>query len=180
MVKGDLTTIGALALVAILALSGCAAESDPTAQMTLVQSKGATQLLRNEVASRVPGAALLNIEETEDKSFGCGTDVDSATRFWMSGIEFNINSGEAKNTQAIATDLIKTFEGEGWDATTQQGSGSSTTLMQNKSSKQEMRVTVTEDPDGDGLGAMIGVAVSGPCVKTDGVDSDEVMKLEKR
>ena len=52
--------------------------------------------------------------------------------------------------------------------------------MQNTSSKQEMTVSVTEDPDGDGLGAMIGVTVSGPCVKTDGPESDEVKKLEGR
>lgn len=180
MVRADRTVVLAIALVAAFTVTGCAAEVDPTAQQTLVQTKGATQLLRNEVASRVPTASLLNVEETEDKSYGCGTDLNSSTRFWQSGIEFNVNSGEAANVQAIATDLIESFAGEGWDATTQQGSGSSTSLMQNKASKQEMTVSVTEDEDGDGLGAMIGVRVAGPCVKTAGPDSDEVKKLEGR
>ena len=178
MVRADQKIGMAFAIAATITLVGCAATNDPTTQQTLVQSKGVTQFLRNEVASRVPTAALLNVEETEDKSYGCGTDANSKTRFWQSGIEFNINSGEAANVQAIATKLIKSFEGEGWDATTQLGSGSSTSLMQNKSSKQEMTVSVTEDDNSDGLGAMIGVRVAGPCVKTDGPKSEEVTELE--
>ena len=163
-----------IALVATLA--GCTStESGPT----LADTKGPTQLLRNDAASRIPAEAVLTVGTKGDESLGCSLedDPDGLFRKWHSSIVMEINSGSAADIDTISADLSAGYTAEGWDEFLSEGSGSSTRTLQKKGSGAELRIETTEDADGDGLGATIAIDVFGQCVKTAGPDSDEVTKL---
>jgi len=182
MVKADqLRDVAALAIAVALAatLSACATEART---LNLADTKAPTQLLRNDAASRVPADAVLTVGEKGDGSEGCALDddPDGFMRKWHSSLVLEINSASAPNVDRIGTDLSTSYIDEGWDEFLSQGTGSSTRTLKRDGSRTQLRITTTDDVDGDGLGAMIAVDVFGQCVKTDGPNSDEVVQLGTR
>jgi len=179
MVKGDRTiaTLTALAFAVIVTLTGCSGDDGDTQR--LVDTKGPTQLLRNDAASRVDESLLLSADKKTDVSEACGLDdPDGLLRYWHSGITLNLDTSSSASAQEEGAKLVKSFVDQDWEESTQTGTGSSTSILENKASQQQIRVTVTFDDDSDGLGASVQIDVYGPCVKTGGPDSDEVQQLE--
>ena len=170
-------TLVVLSIALAVTLSGCGEEASGE---RLVDTKGPTQILRNDAASRVDKSLLLSADRKTDLSEGCGLadkDPKGLMRYWHSGINLNLDTSSAESAQSEGAKLVASYVDEGWEATTQAGSGSTTTILENKASAQEIRVTVT-DGAGGGLGAAITVDVYGPCVETAGPASDEVRNLE--
>lgn len=182
MVKVDRAR-SAAAVVIVLAmattLTGCASDDGA---ISLADTKAPTQLLRNDAASRVPGDAVLTVGEKGDGSEGCALDddPDGLMRKWHSSLVLEINSGSAPNVDVLSADLSKAYTDEGWDEFLSEGTGSSTRTLKKDGSRSQLRITTTDDADGDGLGATIAIDVFGQCVKTAGPNSDEVIKLGTR
>jgi hypothetical protein len=179
MVKGDRTiaTFAAIALALVVTLTGCSSDDGDTQR--LVDTKGPTQLLRNEAASRIDESLLISADKKTDVSEGCGlNDPDELKRYWHSGITLNLDTSSSASAQEQGEALVKSFVDQDWEESTQTGSGSSTSILENKASQQQIRVTVTYDGDNDGLGASVQIDVYGPCVTTGGPDSEEVQQLE--
>ena len=180
MVNGDHTiraTLVVLSIALAMTLSGCGEEASGE---RLVDTKGPTQILRNDAASRVDSSLLLSADRKTDLSEGCGLadkDPKGLLRYWHSGINLNLDTSSADSAETEGEKLVASYVKDGWEATTQSGSGSSTSILENKESEQEIRVTVTTG-GGGGLGAAITVDVYGPCVETGGPDSEEVRNLE--
>lgn len=169
----------AIALALVTTLSACAEEGGA---ITLADTKAPTQLLRNDAAGRVPTEAVLTVGEKGDGSEGCALDddPDELMRKWHSSIILEINSSSAPEVDGISADLSKTYIDEGWDEFLSQGTDSSTRTLKRSGSRSQLRITTTEDADGDGLGATIAIDVFGQCVKTEGPNSDEVTQLGTR
>ncbi|TBN55479.1 hypothetical protein EYE40_14855 [Glaciihabitans arcticus] len=181
MVKGDRIFRASLVVLSIAlaaTLSGCG--EDTASGERIVDTKGPTQILRNDAASRVDESMLLSADRKTDISESCGLeakDPDGLMRYWHSGINLNLDTSSAESAQSEGEKLVASYVSEDWEATTQSGSDGSTTILENKASEQEIRVTVTNGGSG-GLGAMITVDVYGPCVETGGPDSEEIKNLE--
>lgn len=168
----------ALALTIALAatLSACSSTETGT---SLADTKGPTQLLRNDVASRVPGEALLTVGEKGDEPVACALEDDPDKLFqkWRSSMVLEINSSFAATVSDLSSELSASYTSEGWDEFLSEGSGSSTRTLKKDGSRSQLVIETTEDTDGDGLGATIAIDVTGQCVKTAGPDSDEVTRL---
>ncbi|MGV8886411.1 MAG: hypothetical protein ACOH1T_12610 [Microbacteriaceae bacterium] len=168
--------LAALGLALAVTLTGCGASDDSSQR--LVDTKGPTQLLRNEAASRVDESLLLSVDKKTDISEGCGlNDPDELKRYWHSGINLNLDTSSAAGAEDTGEKLVASFVEQGWDVSTQSGSEGSTSILDNKDSQQQIRVTVVRDGDGDGVGAAVQIDVYGPCVVTGGPTSDEVKNL---
>jgi len=172
------TTVAILvALVPALILSGCG-ESTPTGP-TLSSTKGPAQLLRNEVADRVPPAAVDQIADPIDASVACGDN--GMKRAWRSSVLMFVAPDAAWRITSIADDLSGSLGEQGWKASTNESSPSiSQVTLKNAATNAVINLTVTQPVDEDGNGATLAIAADGPCVVTDGPDSDEVKKLEGR
>jgi hypothetical protein len=160
------------AIVLLLALTGCTAAP---AELTLVETKSTVQLLRNETATRVPKDVLLSVVKSEDRSEAC--DIGDPIRSWRSSVTLNISAQRAQEARQLWADLVASYVDEGW----RQGNvGDREAVLTTTESVATIDILVTEDADRDGDGASIIVLVTGPCVTTDGYDSDEVAQLEGR
>ena len=168
-----------IALAVVSSLAACASSEEG---IRLADTKGPTQLLRNDAAARVPSDWILTLGEKGDGSVGCAldNDPDGLMRKWQSSTVLEIDSSSADDVQRISADLSESYIEEGWDEFLSQGTGSSTRTLKKDGSRTQLVITTTEDADGDGLGASIGIDVLGQCVKTDGPESDEVKQLGTR
>lgn len=164
------------AVVLVATLSAC---SSTDGAVSLADTKGPTQLLRNDAASRVPSDALLTVGTKGDEPLGCALedDPDQLMQKWHSSIVLEINSGAASTVGAVSDALSASYTDEGWDEFLSEGSGSSTRTLEKNGSRSQLIIETTEDTDGDGLGASIAIQVFGECVKTGGPDSAEVKQL---
>jgi len=177
--SGTRRTVVALfvALVPALILGGCA-EAAPTGP-TLSTTKGPAQLLRNEVADRVPPATVDQIADPIDESIACGDNGNK--RAWRSSVLMFVAPDAAWRIESIAEDLSTSLVEQGWAATVNESSPSiAQTTLKNAATNAVINLTVTQPVDEDGNGATLAIAADGPCVVTDGPDSDEVKKLEGR
>jgi hypothetical protein len=153
-------------VVSSAAIAGC---SSPTEQpVTLVQTKSPVQLLRNAVAGRVAAGAISEVQSTQDVSVECG--AGDPHRRWISGAELVITQSWTELIPGISTSLVESYQADGWTATTSDGG---LVTLDNSESLATIEISVS-----DGAPARISVEVSGPCVLTDGADSDEVRNLE--
>lgn len=161
------------AIVCALALSMLGCTAAPTG-LALVDTKSAVQLLRNETASRVPADILLSIVKSEDGSAAC--DAGDPLRYWRSSVTLNISAQRASEARQVFSDAVDGYEAEGWHA----GSvGDREAVLTSDDSIATIDILVTEDADRDGDGAAIRILVTGPCIMTDGENSDEVTGLEE-
>ena len=162
-------------LVALVALSGCASAQGDGA-MTLAQTKQSVQLLRNASAERIDAAAVADIRKTGDQSFPCVTDdgnPDGLIRQWQSNAEVVL----AEGADRIVTtgDLVQSLVDDGWVATeVSNGDSFGQTDLASASSLASISVASADQS----AISIIRLTVKGPCVVTDGPDSDEVKQLD--
>ncbi len=173
-------TLIAAALVAVLVptlLAGCGG-SDVDAS-ALANTKAPAQLLRNSVASRVPKTDVQKLGEADDLSVGCGDN--GVMRSWRSSQLMFIQPVQAYKIRQLLLDLTGVLAVEGWKSVEDTPSGNihEAKLTSTKTSSTIL-LTATGAADDQGNGASMEIVVTGPCVKTDGPNSDEVKHLENR
>ena len=172
------TTAIAAAVSVVLLLSGCA-DGGASAGATLTETKGPTQLLRNEASSRIPSGSIDEIAGEEDISVSCKTkkeDPDGLYRSWQSSLLASIDADAAWRVAQIGKDVADSFIADGWYVSGTKD-GADTTTLTRPGAISKLAFTVTEG-DADGVGASLHIDATGPCVLTEGPDSSEVTKLE--
>ena len=176
---------GVVATAAVaLVLTGCTTEPPATGKypdLTLAETKSPTQLLRNEAASRIPEDVIDEIVHSQDISSNCITpenDPDGLIRSWDSSVRIGITADHGAETQSIVDDLAQSFVDQGWDKGT--FGVASIIDLTSETSPVSIHVSVTKADAETGEGGAIQLTASGPCVETDGGESDEVKNLEKR
>lgn len=170
-------TLPAALLVTAALLSGCATAAPVDAE-TLASTKSPAQLLRNEIAGRVPEGIAVGEPTQSDASDSC--DSGGLVRSWRSTVQIDIDSAYAARLEGITADIVLSFVDQGWEASTRT---SSSRLLEHRltSATTPSDVRITADTgDEEGLGASLLIAVNGPCVTTGGADSAEVTELENR
>jgi hypothetical protein len=189
MVWGDLTTkIAGVAIitVSLATLTACASGSTTAgsgggATLTLAQTKSPVQLLRNEAASRIDEFVVETVNETEDISVACKTaeaDPLGLSRSWTSSVEVSFKAGSAWRATIVAEDLTASFEKQGWIASRGAPSAVTYTGLKSETSSATIGLTVTTEDLATSTPAKLQITTKGPCVATDGAESDEVAKLE--
>jgi hypothetical protein len=198
MVNGDHITRAAgitTAALAVILLGACTAPGATVPgdypDVTLAETKSFAQLLRNEAANRLPVDVIDQIIESEDTSVTCLSEKDDPTgivRSWHSTADVLIVDNGAVDVQALVNQLTASFEEQGWTARSLGGNSSVTSkLIESETSLADIQVAGYKPNDtlpSTGLEQKIEqytirIQVHGPCVRTDGTDSDEVKILEK-
>ena len=178
------------ATVAVLSLTcavGCA-EANPGGT-SLADTKSPVQLLRNEAASRIPPAAIESVSKTEDMSVRCKTESEDPAglrRAWHSNTVVAIEAAAVWRVDAIVDEIGASFVEQGWTLTPVAAHDRTHALtLSREGSASEIRVSAHRpDPGAAPLAAdadkpvTIDVETHGPCVDTEGADSDAVKKLE--
>ena len=165
----------ALTLV-IFGLAGCApAAAVPPGDypdLTLAESKSPAQLLRNVASGRVSRVLVNNVDAQTDRSVACRTadeDPTGIVRRWESTADIALQEWKARNAGSIADDLVAAFAKDGWASAGSTLDGATLTKPATASV-----LSVLADPSA----GVIHVVVTGPCVLTNGAQSDEVTALE--
>lgn len=161
-------------LLGALALAGCGG-SNASETVTLAETKSPAQALRNEIAGRIPTGVVDGVEET-DLSESC--NAKGLVRSWRSTATVSIAPLSAGRLEAITDDLVASFVDQGWEASTRDASSK---LFEHRltsdTSSADIRITGDLGNE-DRSDASVLIVVNGPCVVTEGPDSDEVKKLE--
>ena len=165
-------SLGLTAAALVLMLSGCA--GDPA--ISLAEAKSNVQLLRNDAASRIPADLVDIVLVSSDLSVSCepeSTDPEGRLRSWHSGARISLPPGA--DLDAVIDDLVASFVDQGWE----QSSGSTTdsTTLSSATIFSDIEITAVEATDDDDT-AEITLALTSPCVDTDGESSKEVRQLE--
>jgi len=171
----------ALAVAAVvisgLLLAGCSS-SEPSGP-TLASTKPSAQLLRNEIAGRVPPAVVDKLGETKDSSVTCGDG--GMRRAWRSSILIFVEPKSAWRLGTVSGEIVSSLENDGWTPSESKPSKTITqTTLEKAGTTAVINLITTDAVDGKGNGATYSIAADGPCVLTDGPDSDEVKQLEGR
>jgi len=198
MVGADRKLVGALTSLLVLgslALAGCATDASAAVQgeypdLTLAASKSPVQLLRNDAAGRIPPAVIETVEETLDESVSCleeSDDPDGTIRSWHSSAVVTLGSDSAWRVESVVDKLVASYTDQDWVARSLgQTADFRSSLLTNKSTKAEIQI-IGQRPDKDQVSTSteenvdvvtIEIQVHGPCVRTPGATSDEVLKLE--
>lgn len=201
MVKVDLAsriTGLALATLALTSLSACAGPSATSSvpgtypDVSLVDTKTHAQLLRNEAANRIPEEVIDQIIETEDATVACLSehdDPDGLIRSWHSTADVLIKDDGTVLVADLVKDLAASFEEQGWTSRSLGGNTNVTSrLLESETSLADIQVAGFEpNPDLPSTGleetveqVTVQIQVHGPCVRTNGPESDEVTALEKK
>jgi hypothetical protein len=155
-------------------LAGCSSDDGG---VSLADTKGPAQLLRNSVAGKIPTDLVASQGDTEDNSEACSSD--GVKRSWHSGVLLNLNPDHGSQAFEVLENLGRNLSDDGWTGEESSPSGKIHELRLTSTRTQSViRITATLPADSDGNGASVQVAVNGPCVATDGPDSDEVKHLE--
>lgn len=195
MVRGDRTTLGALSAILIIssiALTGCGQDATPGAvlgdypDISLKETKAPAQLLRNEAAGRIPTAVIATIEETLDESVGCVNDKldpDGLIRSWHSSAIVTMEPGSAWRVETVVDKLIASFVDQDWTAVSLgQTTDFRSSLLTSKKNATEIQIigrrAGEEKAVENAEDVTIEVQVHGPCVRTEGPESEEVLALE--
>ena len=185
-----------LAIAGTLALSACGSDvgagvAGEFPDLTLAETKSPVQLLRNDAAGRLPPAVIDNIEETADTSVACLEEEDDPTgivRSWHSTAIVTVQSGSVWRIDDIVDKLVESYVDQDWLARSLgQSADFRSSLLTSEKSLAEITV-IGQRPDEDQSATStaevvedvtIEIQVHGPCVRTDGADSDEILNLEK-
>lgn len=181
--------------IAVGTLTGCGEASPGSSagngeypDLTLAESKAPAQLLRNTAVTRIPSEVILNVGTDIDGSIAClseSDDPDGTVRRWNSSVDVNIVLPQAKNTQAIVDEVIKSFTDGGWmsQAITGAKANNQAHLLTNGTSSaasvSTSQVRIEAVIAGDEASSYIHIDSLGPCVVTEGADSAEVKDLGK-
>jgi hypothetical protein len=166
------------ALGFVLLLAGCAgtAESGNSGEPRLVDTKSPVQLLRNDATGLVDDADIASIRKEVDQSEPCYTEEKNPgglIRQWKSSVELVLADGTDR--VAIMDKLVTSFTDQGW--TSEELSNTADlwyVTLSSDSSLATIEISSTELS----VVSIIRVISTGPCVETDGPDSDEVKSLE--
>ena len=176
---------GLLAMLTVsVALSACTPAEAPAGKypdLTLGETKSPVQLLRNEAAGRIPESVIAEVVHSQDVSTNCmteETDPDGLIRSWDSSVRVTINADNGDNVQQLVDDLADSFVEQGWKKGT--FGVASIVDLSSDNSPVSIHVSVSKADAETGEGGAIQLTASGPCVETDGAESDEVLNLEKR
>ncbi|MGV8969562.1 MAG: hypothetical protein ACOH1J_03850 [Microbacteriaceae bacterium] len=199
MVRGDRRFIaGAVTACSLaLALTACSGVSSRDVpgtypDLSLATSKSPVQLLRNDAAGRIPTSAIDGVEDSDDVSQSClteGDDPEGLVRSWRSGAVVTIEPGSQWRVATIVDELAASYVEQGWTSRSLGGSANvKSYLLTSDKSMAEITVSahipdtdqtsISTDANVDNV--IVGVQVVGPCVVTEGADSDEVKKVEGR
>jgi hypothetical protein len=168
-------------------LAGCSSPDPGTAEapdeypdISLAESKSNAQLLRNSAESRI-AAEVIDSSTEADSSVAClsaAEDPDGEIRRWLSSSEVNLVRWHAWRVDDVADILIDTFVDQSWSTIDVDGEYTDTgKLLTSGNGVAEIQVETVGTEDDSA--ATIHVTVTGPCVRTDGADSDEVTSLEE-
>ena len=152
-----------IAAAAASALSACA---ESRTGPSLAETKASAQLLRNDALGGINKELISGYVEWKDESKAC--DGDEMTRSWYSSGLVPIVPTLMSETASIMGTLAEGYEAKGW---TVNGEGESLTLTKDSSTSL---ITLTVVP----ITGQLRIESEGPCVTTDGPDSDEVKLLE--
>jgi hypothetical protein len=195
MVWGDRTRMAAVMALVTLTLAGTTGCSMGSAgALSLAETKSPVQLLRNEAASRIPPAVIDAVSDTEDHSVSCESESEDPAglrRSWHSNARVTVVTGSVWRVDQVVDDIGQSFADQGWTVTpvtvdddthavelTKEGSASEIRVSAHRAA---VEATAEADTDGAAAGAdpvTIDVETHGPCVDTEGPDSDAVRKLE--
>ena len=123
----------AIVSLALVGMTACASTGGTPgaggkgATLTLAQTKSPVQLLRNEAAGRVDEFVVETVNETQDLSSACKTeeaDPLGLSRSWTSSVDVSLKAGSAWRLDIVATDLVASFEAQGWVASSGMETGS--------------------------------------------------------
>jgi hypothetical protein len=194
MVRGNRSqAAAALAVVAlsIAALSGCSTSGVAASEgstLTLAATKSPVQLLRNEAASRIPPAVIEAVSDTEDFSIRCKTEAEDPIglrRSWHSNAQVTVKQGSIWRVDAVVDEIAASFVEQGWVATPLEARATSHAVKITKEGvTTAIRLSAQRPAPGaapmpsDSDPVTIDLELNGPCVDTDGPESDEVTKLE--
>jgi hypothetical protein len=163
-----------LPVLLIAALAGCAQSSQAP---RLVETKAVVQLLRNEAWYRLPEVMIKGDSETEDVSKGCVGDPEGRIRNWQSSTIALINNSFAPRAVGVADTLATSFANQGWTLSRTESEGTVTTVLARVNVVAVITIEATaKTPEHR---ATVRITVTGPCVLTEGPDSDEVQLLER-
>ena len=188
MVTTGLTMRSAATAILVLTaglLAGCASPTstsgspdDEYPDLSLAETKSNVQLLRNSAESRIAAEVIDSRAET-DASVAClsaADDPDGTVRRWLSSTEVKLVRWHAWRVDAVADILIDTFVAQSWSTTDVEGQHTdAATLLTSGKALGEIQVEAAGTEDNSA--AAIYITVTGPCVRTDGADSDEVADL---
>jgi hypothetical protein len=148
--------------------------------MTLAETKSPVQLLRNEAAGRIPAELISEVVAARDQSTSCqmASDPEGRIRSWGSSVRVSLTDAAGKDVESIVDDLVASFEEQGWEAGIY--GVSSIVDLTSKDSIVAIHISPVAGDEETGAGAKVQLTVSGPCVVTDGAESDEVLDLERR
>ena len=161
-----------VALAMVLVLSGCAGDQS----ISLAEAKSNVQLLRNDAAGRIPADLVDTVLVSSDLSVSCepeSTDPEGRSRSWNSGARISLQPGA--DLDAVVDDLVASFIDQGWEKVS--GSTATATTLSSPTIFSDIEITAIEATD-DGDVAEITLALTSPCVDTDGESSKEVRQLE--
>lgn len=162
----------AVLTLATFSLAGCAEDDS----LSLVETKSPVQLLRNEAWYRLPEFIVKSASETTDVSVACS--ADGMERSWTSSTVALVNNSFAPRTEGVLDEVVATFTDQGWvaeEAAVAEGRASVLTRPDSIAT-----ITIHAVPKTSEHRASIALTTTGPCVATDGPDSDEVRLLESR
>ena len=176
-----LSAVVAASVLVLVGLTGCAespAGADGASTLTLAQIKSPVQLLRNEVANRIPGNLVEDVVQPNDRSEPCEsveTDPDGLNRTWKSGVLIVINTHAKLDVDEIVDDLVMSFEDQGWTT----GEGATPKILQLTSENSFVTIDIaTVKPDKvNDIGAQVQITTGGPCVVTEGRAAKSVSEL---
>jgi hypothetical protein len=184
----------ALVLAIASALAGCAAAPGDTllvdSEISLAESKSPTQLLRNEAASRLPAEAIESLSNNSDESipcFGEGADPEGVVRAWHSSLEATLVAESETMVDELVAELIASFTADNWLVQDVDfikhvdGDGGRTIARSGilTSQRHATKIQVAGlTPDAVDAPVSILIDAYGPCVRTDGANSQEVRTLE--
>lgn len=172
------TAAAGVAFFLALGLTACASAD----AQTLAATKSPTQLLRNEAATRLIDGTDESVAEQQDYSASCKSETEDPQglyRSWRSTLLASVPADSAIGVDQFVGALATSFAEDGWilkeDHT---GDGTEKISTMTKSSSiVTLKFTATEGASGEA--ASVYIEASGPCVLTDGPDSDEVKQLEE-
>ena len=160
--------------------SGTAGGSDDYPDVSLAESKSNVQLLRNSAESRI-AAEVIDSSTDADASAAClsaAEDPDGEIRRWLSSTEVNLVRWHAWRVTDVADILIDTFVDQSWNTSDIEGEHAGTArLLTSDQGLAEIQIEAVGTEDDSA--ATLYITVTGPCVRTDGADSDEVADLEQ-
>ena len=165
--------VPALVVVALL-VSGCAEESPA---QTLASTKSVPELLRIYAAGLIPAEAIEFRETDAQKSESCSDDDEATLRAWKASIRFTLESDFAAESEHIAGDVVSELEAKGWKSDKKERDGTTTWALESATLPSTLQISAVGDPDGNGKGATIFIAATGPCVEA---SSAEVQELESK